>query len=267
MRLRFVKISATGNDFVLIDNREGHVQLPRHRSWCSWVCQRRVAVGADGLILVNPSDVADFAYVHINSDGSIAEMCGNGSRAVAFFAVAEGIASSPVSFEIGGSIYTAHVQGNAVTTEFPPPSAFRLELQVAEEPFLKDGGFIELGVPHYVLFAEEVDGLDVVQLGRKYRLHSAFAPRGTNVDFVQVVSPHVLRMRTYERGVEDETLACGTGAVAAALIACAQHGCRSPVTVQVPGGELTVAFNQDCTQLSLAGTVDPVFEGWLDFPR
>ncbi|MGQ9561778.1 MAG: diaminopimelate epimerase [Candidatus Oleimicrobiaceae bacterium] len=267
MRLRFVKISATGNDFVLIDNREGHVQLPRHCPWCSWVCQRRIAVGADGVILVNLSKVADFAYVHINSDGSIAEMCGNGSRAVAFFAVAEGIASSPTRFEIGGRIYTARVQGNTVTTEFPPLSAPRLELQVAEEPFLKDGGFIEVGVPHYVLFTEEVNGLDVVQLGRKYRHHTAFAPRGTNVHFVQVVTPHVLRMRTYERGVEDETLACGTGAVAAALIARARRGCRPPVTVHVPGGELTVACNQDGTQLSLTGTVDPVFEGWLDFPR
>jgi len=267
MRLRFVKISATGNDFILIDNRQGQVELPRHRAWCGWLCQRRIAVGADGVILVEPSRVADFAYVHINSDGSIAEMCGNGSRAVAFFAQQEGIARSPMRFEIGGRVYAARVEGQSVTTQFVPPSAPRFELGVAEEAFLQEGGFIDTGVPHYVLFTEDVKALDVVGLGRKYRYHPTFSPRGANVDFVQVVTPHLLRMRTYERGVEDETLACGTGAVASSLIAHARRGCTSPVTVEVPGGELVVSFNETYTELSLSGTVDPVYEGYIDFEQ
>ncbi|MBC7187291.1 MAG: diaminopimelate epimerase, partial [Calditrichaeota bacterium] len=169
MRLRFVKISATGNDFAVFDNRQGYLDPGRHRAWLSWLCQRRIAVGADGVILVQASEAADFAYVHINADGSIAEMCGNGSRAVAFFAHQEGIASSPMRFEIGGRIYTAWVEGRSVTTQFVQPFPPRLELGVASEPFLREGGFVDTGVPHYVLFVESVEGIDVVGLGRTYR--------------------------------------------------------------------------------------------------
>ncbi|MCR4437935.1 MAG: diaminopimelate epimerase [bacterium] len=266
MRLRFVKMSATGNDFAVFDNRQGYLDLRRHRAWLSWFCQRRTGVGADGVILVQDSGAADFGYVHINADGSIAEMCGNGSRAVAFFAHQEGIAGSPMRFEIGGRIYAAWVEGKTATIQFVPPSSPRLEPGVAKEPFLQEGGFIDTGVPHYVLFVEAVEGIDVLSLGRKYRHHPAFAPRGSNVDFVQVVDEHQLRMRTYERGVEDETLACGTGAVASAIIAHLRRGCQSPVEVLAPGGLLQVTLDRDFRHITLSGEVDPVFEGHIDAP-
>ncbi len=266
-RLRFVKLSATGNDFVVFDNRAGQVDHHRHREWCSWLCHRRLGVGADGVILVQRSSVADFSYVHINPDGSLAEMCGNGSRAVAFFAQAEGIAHSPLRFEICGQIYSARVQGTRVIMTFVPPGPPRLDLGLADEPFLSEGGFIDTGVPHYVLFAEDVQGLDLLALGRKYRHHPAFAPKGTNVDVVQVLDPHRLRMRTYERGVEDETLACGTGAVAAAIITHKRRGCISPVTVHVPGGELEEGFDQTLHTVTLAGEVGMVYEGFVRAPQ
>lgn len=266
VRLRFVKISATGNDFAVFDNRQGHLNLKRHRAWCSWLCQRRIAVGADGVILLQSSGAADFVYVHINADGSIAEMCGNGSRAVAFFAHQEGIASSPMRFEIGGRIYTAWVEGRSVTTQFVPPSPPRLELGATSDSFLQEGGFVDTGVPHYVLFVQSVDSIDVLSIGRKYRHHAAFAPRGANVDFVQVVDKYNVRMRTYERGVEDETLACGTGAVASAVIAHLCRGCQSPLLVQVPGGMLRVTFDRDFRHITLSGEVDPIFEGYIDAP-
>ncbi|MDZ7295647.1 MAG: diaminopimelate epimerase [candidate division KSB1 bacterium] len=264
--MRFVKISATGNDFVVFDNRNGHVDVVRHLQWCSWLCQRRVGVGADGVILVQRSATADFCYVHINSDGSIAEMCGNGSRAVAFFAHVEGIAQSPVRFEIGGKVYTARVDGSRVTTYFVPPAPPRFALCLPEEHFLDEGGFIDTGVPHYVLFAQDVQGLDVVGLGRKYRHHPAFAPRGANVDFVQVLDRNTLRMRTYERGVEDETLACGTGAVAASIVAHLRRGCVSPLAVEVPGGVLQVSFDRTLQEVTLTGDVEVVFEGFVRAP-
>jgi len=215
------------------------------------------------VILLEPSSRADFRYLHINSDGSLAGMCGNGSRAVAWFARRLGIGGDELSFEISGNIYTARVEGRHVTTAFIPPGDSDLGLDVAgDDRELTAGGYIDTGVPHYVLFSTKVDAVDVDRRGAWYRRHPAF-PQGANIDFVQVLDSHHLRVRTYERGVEAETLACGTGAVASSVISCLHGRASSPVEVDFPGGQLVVVFNPDFSGITLAGTVDPVYAGEL----
>ncbi len=269
MPLSFVKISATGNDFILIDNRDGQLQAARDGDFFRAICRRRLSVGADGVILLENSERADFRYVHINSDGSIAEMCGNGSRAIVYFAAQLGIIKDRATFEINHEIYHAKLVGNRVTTEFIPPSPADLSLDIFPEMGYRVGGFITVGVPHLVIFTADVARAEVERLGRKYRHHPLF-PAGTNVDFVQMVEQapidevksHLL-VRTYERGVEAETLACGTGAVASAIISHLRHGTNSPLRVTFPGGDLLVTFDANLSHITLSGEVTMVYRAEL----
>lgn len=259
----FLKISATGNDFILIDNRNGRFAADRDARYFSRLCRHRVAVGADGVILLEKSDQADFRYVHINSDGSIAEMCGNGSRAIAWFAHHLGLYNTQAAFEINNKIYHVVINGLEVTTEFVPPGKPILDLSFVAEAELQAGGFIDTGVPHLVLYVQNLETVDVDRLGRAYRSHPYF-PAGTNVDFAQIESMDQARVRTFERGVEAETLACGTGAVAVAVISRMKNLLRSPSRLCFPGGELTVSSNDDFTQVKLTGLVAPVYRGVLE---
>jgi diaminopimelate epimerase len=259
----FIKISATGNDFILFDNREGAWDGRRDALVFSRLCQRRIAIGADGVILLEKSKVADFRYVHINSDGSNAEMCGNGSRAISWFAYQLGIFSHQTSFEINGNIYRATIDGFHVITEFVAPGEHNLELAIIEEPEIQSGGSIDTGVPHFVVFVDDVAQTDVDGLGCKYRRHPVFN-RGTNVDFVQVIDENHLKVRTFERGVEAETLACGTGAVASAIISHFKKSTHSPTILTFPGGDLQVTFSADFRHITLAGLVRPVYRGVLE---
>ncbi len=260
---RFIKISATGNDFILLDNRHGGWDAKRDADYFTSLCRRRLRVGADGVILLEKSTTADLRYVHINSDGSLAEMCGNGSRAIAWYARQLGLGSDGlVTFEIMEKHYSARVDGRHVTTTFVPPGPANLDLNILTEEFLQTGGFINTGVPHFVIFVNDLAKTDVAGLGAFYRRHPAF-PRGANIDFVAVDSPHSLHVRTFERGVEAETLACGTGAVASAVISHLRQGVASPVDIHFPGGDVTVGFSDDFSRVTLAGTVTPVYEGQL----
>ncbi len=259
--LDFVKISATGNDFILIDNRALIVDAERDSGFFRKLCQRRQSVGADGVILLQKSSRADFEYVHINSDGSIAEMCGNGSRAVAYFAKTLALGSASLNFEIGGQIYRARIDKRTVTTEFLPPRCIDLDLDIVQHAGLDGGGFVNTGVPHYVIYANAVSDLDVNALGRVYRHHARF-PQGANIDFVEYMDKQHLRVRTFERGVERETLACGTGAVAAAVISYKLDKVIPPVRLSFPGGELSVDFNA-LEAVELCGNVYPVFRASL----
>ncbi|HNW59195.1 MAG TPA: diaminopimelate epimerase, partial [bacterium] len=265
MRLHFIKISATGNDFILIDNRAGRWAADRDALFFSRICRHHLSIGADGVILLEPSERADFRYVHINADGGIAGMCGNGSRAIAWFARHLGIGGAELSMEINGRLYYAKPEGLEVTTRMVPPSGIDLELDAATGEGFVSGGFIDTGVPHYVLFVPEAAAVDMARYGPLFRHHPLF-PEGTNVDFVECVDPHHLRARTWERGVEGETLACGTGAMAAAIIARLRDRVAAPVSLDFPGGRLTVDFSQDFSRVTLAGRVDPVYEGDL-FPE
>ncbi|MBN1541673.1 diaminopimelate epimerase [candidate division KSB1 bacterium] len=262
MQIDFIKISATGNDFIVIDNRQKLLDSSGDRSWFAEICRRRTSVGADGVILIQPSDRADFEYVHINSDGSLAEMCGNGSRAVAFFAHQIGASGAIPSFEILGTLYRAQVDGRLVTTDFPSPRNLDLEIDVVRESGLVTAGQIDTGVPHLVVFADDLQGLDVQGIGSRYRHHPAF-PRGTNVDFIRALDVHHLEIRTFERGVEEETLACGTGAVASSIIAYRRGRVKPPVTCRFPGGKVTIDFAADFSRLTLSGSVTPVYSGRL----
>ena len=257
--LPFAKMQAIGNDFVVLHDPEDAYD-PSWAGFYRWLCDRHFGVGADGVILVKPSAVADLRYVHLNSDGSPAELCGNGSRCFVWYAHHILGLGSVVEFEADGKVVRGRVKNEEVAVELSVPPEMRLRPGVLEERGLEEGGFVRVGVPHYVLFTPEVDTVDVAQLGRKYRYHPWF-PAGTNVDFVQVVGPNELRVRTYERGVEEETLGCGTGAVAAAAVGRALGRTGPELKLIFPGGSVDVRFQDAGGTVELRGPVALVFLG------
>lgn len=265
--IRFHKMSGSGNDFIIIDNRDLSLPIADVPDFVRRVCRRKVSVGADGLFLIEPSAVADFKWQFFNSDGSVAEMCGNGSRCVARFAHHSGFAGPRMSFETLAGIITAEVNGDSVKVRLTDPSLLtqNVNLVLAAGECAMD--VIDTGVPHAVCFVEFVEAVDVAAAGREIRRHEFFRPRGTNVNFASVFDRHTMRVRTYERGVEDETLACGTGVVASVLAAAGRHLVDSPVDVTVQSGEiLRVWFSgeQDRFQeIYLEGKVKMVYQGML----
>ena len=261
-KIEFWKISATGNDFIVIDNRDGLLNAETDKNFIRTICERRTSVGADGVILLENSEQADYKYVHINADGSIAEMCGNGSRAIAYFAVENKISGNTADFEINNKMYKVNVREKFVQTDFFPPDSPQFNLNIVEDSELEEGGFIDTGVPHFVLFVKDVSTVNVAELGKKYRHHSFFE-KGSNVNFVEIVDQDTIKMRTFERGVEGETLACGTGAVASAIISHLKKATNSPTKVHFPGGELFIRFDEGLKNVSLAGPVSPIYKGIL----
>jgi diaminopimelate epimerase len=264
--LKFVKMSATGNDFILIDNRDGRFS-GEEKSFFLKICKRRVGVGADGVILLEESDRADLGYRHINADGSLAEMCGNGARSLCYYAVSKKIAPSHLTFEIEEEVYEAWIRNDQVKLRIPPPSTIKKTIGIIEDEELEEGGFIVLGVPHLVLFVRSLDAVDVDSIGRELSHHSMFANR-TNVNFVQFIDTQTIGVRTYERGVESETLSCGTGSTASAIIAHIQKMIPSPVEVKTPGGKLRVEWEDLSRSVFLTGPASIIFEAELkDFPE
>ena len=238
MKIPFMKMSGSGNDFILIDHRKPLLPRDRMKEFAQKVCQRRVSVGADGLIFIEGSEKADFKWQFFNADGSEAEMCGNGGRCAARFASLKGITGPSLTFETLAGILSAQVDGSRVKLELTRPHSLKLDetLVVEGKPFHVSS--INTGVPHSVCFVDDVARWDVVRAGRAIRNHPHFAPGGTNADFVQLEKGSHLIARTYERGVEDETLACGTGLVASSLVAAFKGLVTSPVSVKTQGGEV-----------------------------
>ncbi|KMY67256.1 hypothetical protein AAU61_10315 [Desulfocarbo indianensis] len=248
--LSFTKMTGTGNDFILLDNREAKLPESLISGLARAICPRGRSVGADGLICLSPSarvdpklGKVDFRWDFFNADGSSAEMCGNGGRCAARFAVDAGLAGPEMVFDTLAGPIRAWVKGSSVKLEMVPPfGAYQdLHLEAAGQAVRLDG--VNTGVPHAVLLVDDLEAAPVRELGRALRFHAHFAPAGSNVNFV---APHQgeLWVRTYERGVEDETLACGTGVVASALMTGARGLLRSPVTARVRSGEtLTVYFD------------------------
>ena len=265
MNLRFAKMNGAGNDFVLVDNRTQTIQLARNQ--VVRLCHRQRGVGADGLFLLIPakSGKADWAWEFYNSDGSQAEMCGNGARCFARFVQRLTGANGETSFETGAGIIRATFQGERVTVNLTQPKDLRLNQQIDLSSGRLTVHSLNTGVPHAVIFVPDADKAMVQPLGAEVRYHKQFAPRGTNVNFVQVLGPNQIRVRTYERGVEGETLACGTGVTASALVSALVHSFQSPVEVQVQGGDrLQVSFTerqQQFTDVQLAGPADFVYDG------
>ncbi len=264
MKIPFMKMSGSGNDFILIDHRRAVLRMDEMKDFVRKVCRRRTSVGADGLILIEPSEKADFKWQFFNADGSEAEMCGNGGRCAARFAYLKGIAGSTLSFETVAGILSAQVDGRRVKLELTKPHGLKLDEGVIVEGKSLSLSNINTGVPHTVHFVDDVEMWDVVQKGRAIRNHPHFAPGGTNVDFVKLEKDSRLTVRTYERGVEDETLACGTGVVASSLIAAFKGLVRSPVSVKTRGGEvLRVHFDiegEEVKKVFYEGDVHIIYE-------
>ena len=233
--VRFFKISAAGNDFILVDNRKK--SLPKNvsalaRAWC----HRKFSIGADGIILLEDAKKAHFRMRFFNSDGSVASMCGNGGRSIARFAHLLGVAPAKMTFETDAGQVNAEILGKNVRLRLYEPKDVRMDFPLKVEKREFDASFVNTGVPHTVIFVNDVQKVDVASLGRMVRYHRAFAPAGTNVDFVQKKDAHSILVRTYERGVEDETLACGTGVTASAIIAGLKGMVEPPVNCLTRGG-------------------------------
>jgi diaminopimelate epimerase len=241
----FSKLNGSGNDFLLIDNRRGVLRGIDLARFAGKVCDRSRSIGADGVILIEKSRRADFRWQFFNADGSRAEMCGNGGRCAARFAVERKIARPVLSFETEAGLIRADVQGARVKLQMTAPHGLALSKSLTLRGKKITYSFLNTGVPHAVLFVNDLERIDLAGTGRGIRTHRAFAPRGTNVNFVQVKSGAV-GVRTYERGVEGETLACGTGAVASGILSCLHGFVRPPVAVRTRGGEaLTIHFDAE----------------------
>ena len=268
MVLDFTKMNGAGNDFVLIDNRAQKVKLSREQ--VVRLCDRHRGVGADGVILLvpNTSGKADWAWDFYNSDGSAGEMCGNGARCFSRFVQRLTGVAGGFAFETGAGIINASFEGERVTINLTPPTDLRLNQEVPLSTGKETLHSVNTGVPHAVLFVPDADRAMVAQLGPEIRRHAHFGPKGTNVNFVQRVGPNRIRVRTFERGVEGETLACGTGVTASALVSARLHGFTSPVKVQVQGGEeLEVRFKDEGAgfgDVRLSGPAQFVFEGRIE---
>ena len=269
MSIVFTKMSGSGNDFIIIDNRELVIEASAKRDFVSKICIPKISVGADGVIFVENSEKFDFKWDFYNGDGSSAEMCGNGGRCVARYAYEKNIAPEKMSFETTAGIIKAEVKESNVRIKLTSPESLQRNLDIIlnEKTFRVD--CLNTGVPHTIVYTEDIMNEDVCGIGRGIRLHPRFSPAGTNVDFVQKQGENELRVRTYERGVEDETLACGTGVVASALLASQAGMVESPIRVQTQGGEfLTVDFevidgSDSFGEVFLEGSAKFVFEGTL----
>lgn len=266
-KIEFYKMSGSGNDFIIIDNRDLSLNVGPLPAFARRVCERKISVGADGLLLVEPSKTFDFQWQFFNSDGSVAEMCGNASRCVARYAYLKGIAGGKMSFETLAGIISAEVRNEVVKVRLTDPSKVLAigKLVIDDYQFVLDS--VDTGVPHAVAFVDNLEACSVLELGRKIRRHESFQPRGTNANFVSVIDRHKIRVRTYERGVEDETLACGTGAVASVLAAASRRLADSPVDVIVQSGEtLRIYFKKKgdrFREIYLEGKVKIVYQGFL----
>jgi len=264
---RFTKMNGAGNDFILIDNRMGDVRLDR--SQIAQLCDRHRGIGADGILLLEkPGNRADFRMRYFNADGGEAEMCGNGARCFARFANKVAAAKEKISFETQAGLISAELKGDSVTLGMTEPTDLRLHLELGIAGENKTVHFINSGVPHVVIPVVNIEDVDVRHEGAAVRYHKIFSPSGTNVNFMEKRGAKKIAIRTYERGVEDETLACGTGIVASALIFGATEGCHGPITVLPRGGdELQVGFETVAGRfcnVTLTGPAQFVFEGTIE---
>ena len=265
--IEFWKMSGSGNDFIIIDNRDGKIKEDEMKDFVRRVCRRRISIGADGVIFIENEKGYDFSWRFFNSDGSEAEMCGNGSRCAARFAYLNGIAPKRMRFKTLAGPISAEVLGRRVKVLLSDPKDLRLDLPIERLLDWESIDFINTGVPHVVIRIRDLKDIPIKEIGRKIRFHKLFSPDGTNVDFMRKIGKNLIEVRTYERGVEDETLACGTGSIACALISSLRDGCTSPVDVKTRGGEiLRIYFKKEGDHFSdiwLEGDTNIVYIGKL----
>ncbi len=250
MKVEFFKYQATGNDFVLVDNRQGSLNLSTDQ--IRRICHRKYGIGADGLMLIEKDNHTDFNLVYYNADGS-QSLCGNGSRAAVSFASSLGLVNGSAVFNAYDGVHDAEIEHNT--------GLIRLKMKdVTEVTRIGDDFFIDTGSPHYIRIVEHLESFDVFNQGQRIRHSERFQPGGTNVNFIELQSDNTVFVRTFERGVEDETLSCGTG-VTAAAIAAAFLGYLSPVKIRTLGGELAVEFkaNGNLSETGQGGTFNEIY--------
>jgi diaminopimelate epimerase len=265
--LRFTKMNGAGNDFVMIDNRGGEVRLQAEQ--IVRICDRHRGVGADGILLLEKgSNGADFRMRYYNRDGGEVEMCGNGARCFARFANKVAKATAKISFQTPAGLIRGELHGELVTLQMSEPKDLRLDLDLTANGTKEHVHFINSGVPHVVVPVSKVEDVDVRKRGQALRRHNEFSPAGANVNFIEKRGPNKILVRTYERGVEDETLACGTGVVASALIFAASEKVDGPIGITVrSGSELSVDFKRagdSFTNVTLTGPAEFAFEGTIE---
>lgn len=263
-RLHFYKLSGSGNDFIIINNLDGKYNFDFFKNIVTKVTSRNNGVGADGLIVLNKDNEVDFRWDFFNSDGSIAEMCGNGARCAGrVFSIITG--KKDIVFKTIAGLIDAAVSGNIVKVRLSDPTGYIDKVEIDVDGKLFKGSFINTGVPHFVIEIDDIENFPVKDIGNKIRFHSYFSPKGTNVNFIKYLGDETIKVRTYERGVEDETLACGTGACASALVIGKKGWVKNKANIITSGGErLTVYFNIDGNNFSkvyLEGAVKFICEG------
>ena len=267
MNIPFWKMHGAANDFILVDDRD--CKFPAaDRDWLAGIAARRTGIGCEGVILIQPSDKADFRMRFYNPDGGEVEMCGNGARCVARLANELGVAPQNMTIDTVAGILQAEAMGDSVKLGMTKPFDMLLEKRLSGDNSLVYSA-LNTGVPHVVVVVYDLDGCDIMALGNMIRYHQDFAPAGTNVNFIKVTCPKSVRIRTYERGVEAETLACGTGMVAASLIAAKLGLVEAAVDITPASGDvLTVDFKingDEFEEVTLFGPAVHVFEGVLKY--
>lgn len=267
MKIPFWKMHGAANDFVVVDDRAVSFPVGDSR-WLAEVMARRTGVGSEGVLLIQPSTQADFRMRFFNPDGGEVDMCGNGARCIARLAHEIGAAPKQMSIETPAGIVRAEARGDQVQLIMTEPKDWRMGRSLVIEGRTYGYDFVNSGVPHVVVRVDDLAKTDVHNLGRAIRYHADFAPKGTNANFIQITGPDSLRVRTYERGVEGETLACGTGMVACGLVAGKLGLVRTPVKVTCASGDvLEVNYSptaDGATNVTLLGPAVHVFRGELE---
>jgi len=269
MKLNFTKMQGAGNDFIVIDNRDGRYRL--NTDQIRDLCDRRFGIGADGILFLEkaPGAHLDARMIYHNSDGSRGEMCGNGARCFTAFSLERGLGKSGVvRFLTDAGPMSASAHDGMFTIQMTVPTDLKLNVKVPLKSGEATVHYVNTGVPHVVRFVEDVSKVDIRPEGSELRRHKAFAPKGANANFAQIKPDGSVLVRTFERGVEDETLACGTGVTATAIIAHLVHKVSKPVSLKVAGGDvLKVDFHREGATfraVSLMGPASVVFEGSLE---
>ena len=255
MNIPFYKYQGTGNDFVMIDNRDLHFEQ-ENTALVNRLCDRRFGIGADGLILLNPSEDYDFTMVYYNADGNEGTMCGNGGRCLVAFAHDLGVIQNETTFDAIDGLHKATIENGLVNLQM---------IDVSEIEINSGHAFLNTGSPHHVQLVENIGAYDVYANGKNIRYGAPYFEEGTNVNFTEAINENTFRVRTYERGVENETLACGTGVTAVAIAMFEQNFTQSQqVKLLVEGGELEVSFHKNGNSFQdvfLKGPAKFVFKG------
>lgn len=258
MKINFSKYNGAGNDFILIDDRENLIN--DNKSLISYLCNRHFGIGGDGLIILKESSNSDFEILHYTSDGNLGSLCGNGSRCAVLFAYNKDIISKNTVFHAFDGIHNAEILDNGL---------IKMEMKINSDIVSNSyGTWLDTGSPHLVIEKNDTDKLDVNNEGRLIRYNDFYKEEGVNVNFVEKISDDQFKIRTYERGVENETLACGTGSTASAIgMNFLGKTNSSNITMQCKGGDLNVQFNSSekgYKEISITGPAKLVFEGFIE---